>query len=112
MLLADHQAEEPQSEVERAPAGQVDAGAGDAAGEQEAAQPEAEVQQVVQDRDLEQAEELRSRVVPGEGHVAVAGGDARHEPEHADEQEDGCHGQGGGLDPGASRPAVPCVMGH
>jgi hypothetical protein len=64
------------------------------------------VDDVVEDRDLEDAEEHRAGIVAGEGHLRVAGGDPGDEAEDADECEDGSGGERGLLD---GRAVGPCA---
>jgi hypothetical protein len=87
--LVDDQPVDPQHQVDDAAAHQVRAGARVGAGQRQPGDAEQQVDHVVQDRHLEDPEQHGHRVVAGDAHVAVAGGDAGDEPQHTDQQEDG-----------------------
>ena len=72
---------------------------------------EEQVDDVVQDRHLEQAQQLGLGVVGGERQGVVIRGDAGDEAEHADEEEDDADDRGGLLDVGASGGRVGAVVG-
>ena len=54
----------------------------------EADDAEGQMDEVVQDRHLERAEQFRAAAVAGKAQLTRVRGDARHEPEDPDEQED------------------------
>jgi len=87
-LVADHQTVQPEHEVDGPAADQVGAGARRRAGHRDAGGTEEQVHDVVQDRNLEDPEQFRVRVVAGEGHRAVIRGESGNESQHTDEQED------------------------
>ena len=59
---------------------------------------EQHVDEVVQDRDLEDAEQLRAGVVAGEAEVTVVRRDPGDEAEDADDHEDNADERGSRLD--------------
>ena len=79
---------------------QIGSCAGDCAGRRQARHAEREVNDVVQHRYLEDAEQMGPGLMAGPGEGAVVGGDARDETEDADEKEQRAERPRGDLDGG------------
>jgi hypothetical protein len=92
-VLVDQQAVEPQHEVDRTATDEEGEGRIRATAQGDPGDPEEQVHDVVQDRDLEDVEELGAALVTGELHGVVVRGDAGDEAQDAHEQEDGAHGE-------------------
>src|SRR5256886_382247 len=104
--VAGDQPVEPQHQVDHPATNEVPAGRGDLAGQRETGHAEEQVHDVVQDRDLEDAEQQGAGVVTGERHAAVVRGQARDEPRDADHKEDRADHPGGRTDEGTGSGSV------
>jgi hypothetical protein len=56
--------------------------------------PPQQMDDVVEDRNLEVAQQHCFGIMTGEGHGLVIGGDPGHEPKDTDHQENGAHSKG------------------
>jgi len=86
-LLVDDEPVDPQHQVDHASADQERSGGVGRASHRDACDAEEQVHDVVQDRNVEQPDQLGSRLVTGEGERVVVGGHTRNETENADEEE-------------------------
>jgi hypothetical protein len=78
----------------------------------QAGDPEQQVHDVVQDRDLEQPEQPGVGMVAGERQIAEVGGDTGNEAQHTDEQEDDADDGGGLLHVCAGATGCGGAVGH
>ena len=98
LVGAEDRAVEEQGEVDHAAADQIVPRPLVRAGEGKARDAEEQVDDVVQDADVEDAEQLRIGAVPGELQIVVVRRDPRDEAQDPDQQEDRADEHCDGLD--------------
>jgi hypothetical protein len=113
--VVDEQPVQPQHRIDSPAENEVVLRAAAGAGQHQARDTEGGMDEVVQDRHREHAQQERPRFVPGEAQLVVVGRHARHEAEDADEQEhptDDCGGELNGVSSAHAGPTGCAVVGH